>query len=127
MSLRTNLITYLGELIPTVTGLEDVNVIPSVRDVGELSKPVLIVKTNAFRKLPEAPRSKFIADFTLTLVSPHQDVNKAEDDLEARLELLLPHLFTWGMSWQSADQAQFSESRLCYDIQLTSIYQITEG
>lgn len=123
MSLRTDLTTYLQEICTATTGLQDVRVLPSVRDVGALSKPVLIVRTNSLQKLPQAPRLKFVGNFTLTLVSPHEDIDKAEDDLEARLEILLPTLFTYGMSWQSADQAAFTESQLCYDIAITSIYQ----
>ncbi len=123
MSLRADLIAYLGELIPTIEGLEDVRVIPSVRALDELSKPVLIVKTNGLRKLAQSPRSHMGGEFTLTLVSPHQDIDKAEDDLDARLELLLPGLFTFGLSWQSADQANYDDTRLCYDITVTSIYK----
>jgi hypothetical protein len=123
MSLRTDLTLYLQEICTATTGLEDVRVMPSVRDVGALSKPVLIVKTNALEKLPQAPRSHFQGSFTLTLVSPHQDIDLAEDDLEARLEVLLPALFTFGMNWESATQAAFTESLLCYDIAVTSIYK----
>ena len=85
MSLRTDLAAYLADVCEATTGLEDVRVMPSVRDVGALSKPALIVKTNALEKLPQAPRSQYVGSFTLTLVSPHQDIDKAEDDLEARL------------------------------------------
>jgi len=122
MSLRSDLIAYLEELLPTVPALADIRVIRSVRAVDELAKPVLIVKTDALSKLPQAPRLKFVGSFTLTLVSPKQDIDKAEDDLEARLEVLLPSLFTWGLSWTSADQAAYDDNRICYDIRVTSIY-----
>jgi hypothetical protein len=123
MSLRTDLVAYLQEICTATTGLEDVRVEASVRDVGALSKPLLVVKTNALEKLPQAPRSQYVGTFTLTLVSPHQDIDAAEDDLEARLELLLPTLFTYGLNWESATQAAFTESLLCYDIAVTSIYK----
>ena len=123
MSLRTDLAAYLQDVCQATTGLEDVRVVASVRDVGALSKPLLVVKTNALEKLPQAPRSQYVGSFTLTLVSPHQDIDAAEDDLEARLELLLPALFTFGLNWESATQAAFTESLLCYDIAVTSIYK----
>ena len=50
MSLRTDLAAYLQDVCTATTGLEDVRVIASVRDVGALSKPVLIVKTNTWLK-----------------------------------------------------------------------------
>jgi hypothetical protein len=121
MSARSALVEYLTTLVAATPELEDVRVIPTTRTLGELSKPVLIVKTNSLSKIPAAPRAGFIGSFTLTLVSPHQDLDLAEDDLEARLEVLLPALFTWGLLWESADQAQYDENRICYDIQTTSI------
>lgn len=97
MSLRSDLVAYLTELLPLTPGLEDVRVIPTVRAVDEISKPILIVKTDTRSPLPQAPRKSVQGEFTLTLVSPHIDVERAEDDLEARLELLEPSLTTWGM------------------------------
>lgn len=121
MSARTALIEYLTTLVAATPELEDVRVIPTIRYVGEISKPILIVKTNSFSKIAAAPRAGLLGSFTLTLVSPHQDLERAEDDLEARLEVLLPALFTWGLLWESADQAQYDENRICYDITTTSV------
>lgn len=124
MSLRADLVEYLTALVPTVEGLEKVDVIGSVRNVGEGSNvPMLIVKTNGLRKLPQAPRSHMTGNFTLTLVSPHVDIDRAEDQLDGLLELLLPSLFNWGMSWESADQVGWDDSRIAYDITINSIYK----
>jgi hypothetical protein len=121
MSARTALIEYLTTLVASEPALEDIRIIKSVRFVGEISTPILIVKTNSLSKIPAAPRSGFLGDFTLTLVSPHKDLDRAEDDLEGRLEVLLPSLFTWGLLWESADQAQYDADRICYDIHTTSV------
>lgn len=121
MSARTALVEYLTTLVASTPGLEDVRVIPTIRYVGEISKPILIVKTNSLAKIPAAPRAGFLGSFTLTLVSPHKDLDRAEDDLEGRLEVLLPSLFSWGLLWESADQAQYDEDRICYDISTTSV------
>jgi hypothetical protein len=121
MSARTALIEYLTGLLAAEPALEDVRIVKSPRFVGEISKPILIVKTNSLSKIPAAPRAGFLGSFTLTLVSPHKDLDKAEDDLEARLEVLLPKLFTWGLLWESADQAQYDEDRICYDITTQSV------
>ena len=121
MSARTALVEYLTTLVASKPELEDIRVIPTIRYVGEISQPILIVKTNSLSKIAAAPRSGLLGSFTLTLVSPHQDIDRAEDDLEARLEVLLPSLFTWGLLWETADQAQYDENRICYDIQTTSV------
>ena len=121
MSARTALVDHLTALCAVTPELADVRVIPSIRTVGEISKPILIVKTNSLRMIAEAPRSAPMGVFTVTLVSPHKDLDLAEDDLEARLEVLLPALFTSGLLWESADQAQYDENRICYDIAVTSI------
>jgi len=121
MSARTALVEYLTTLVASKPELEDIRVIPTIRYVGEISTPILIVKTNSLSKIAAAPRSGLLGSFTLTLVSPHQDIDRAEDDLEARLEVLLPSLFTWGLLWETADQAQYDENRICYDIQTTSV------
>jgi hypothetical protein len=121
MSARTALIEYLEVLVAGVPALEDIRIIKSIRFVGEIATPILVVKTNSLAKIPAAPRAGFLGSFTLTLVSPHKDLDKAEDDLEGRLEVLLPSLFTWGLLWESADQAQYDEDRICYDIHTTSV------
>ena len=126
MSLRSDLIAYLEALLPTVVGLEDVRIIPTVRAVDEIKSPILIVKTNTREPLPQAPRRSVLGDFTLTIVSPHTDIERAEDDLEARLELLEPSLTTWGMIWKSSTQVQYDEQRIAYDISITSIFTRTE-
>lgn len=123
MSVRTDLVERLRLIVAATPGLERVRVVPSVREVGELSAPVLIVKTNALTKLPASPRSHFNGNFTLTLVSEHKDIDRAEDDLEALLEVLLPTLFTYSMSWESADQVGYGGSNLAYDITANSIYK----
>lgn len=123
MSIRTDLVERLKLICSTTEGLESIRVIESVRNVGEgTNTPMLIVKTNGLRKLPQAPRASLTGEFGLTLVSPHVDIDKAEDQLEAILEVLLPTLFTFSMSWESADQVAWDDARIAYDITITSIY-----
>lgn len=123
MSLRTDLVAYLTEILAAAPGLEDVKVVGSVREVGELDRPVLIVKTNSYAKVPAAPIRNIVGEFTITLISAHRDIDRAENDLEDRLEVLTPLLFTHGMSWQAADQAAYDDQHLCFDIRITSIYR----
>lgn len=122
MSLRTDLVDYLTGLVTTIPELATLQVIPAPRAIAEITVPHLIVKTDQLTKNPAAPLSTFQGTFTLTLVSPHRDLTRAEDHLEALLEALLPALFTWGMSWQDATQVAYDQN-LAYDIRTTSIYK----
>lgn len=121
MSSRSSLIAYLEPLIAATPGLEKIKLVRTVRAVDALSQPTLIVKTDALRKLPAAPMKKILASFTLVLVSPHKDVEKAEDQLDDLLEILLPLLLTWGIVWDSATQTEFDSEHIAYDIAITSI------
>lgn len=127
MSLRTTMLDYLALVMGGTEGLENVRLVRSVRAVDELSTPILQVKTDSFEKLPEAPIRKRIGHFTATLVSPHQDVDKAEDQLDDLLEVLLPALFTFGLSYQDATQVSYGDQYLAYDIRIDTILTITEG
>ena len=120
MSARTVLAEYLQAVIDGNPELESIKLVPSVRDVGTLSKPTLIIKTDSYSKIPVAPRSRQ-GNFTLTLVSPHQNIDAAEDELDELLESLLPALFTSGLLWEDATQVGYGDSNLAYDIRITSI------
>jgi hypothetical protein len=117
--MRTGLAKYLVLLTQATEGLEDVRVVPSIRNLGEFNKPTIVVKTDTLTKLPAAPKSN-LGSFTVTLISPHDDMDRAEDQLDDLLELFLPQLFTWQLNWESASQASYND-KLCYDIVVTSI------
>lgn len=123
MSLRADLIEYLATLIEDDPALSKIHLVGSARSVDAPSRPNLIVKTNGFRKLPQAPQKNLTGEFTLTLVSKHTDIDLAEDELEALLELLLPKLFTWGLSWDTADQVGWTDSLIAYDVTVNSIFK----
>lgn len=125
MSVRTEVIAYLTTVLAATTGLESVKLVPSVRDVGTLSKPTLIVKTDSFVKIDVAPRSRQ-GNFTLTLVSPHVDIDEAEDELDELLELLIPALLTAGILWTDATQVGYGDTYLAYDIRISSILTESE-
>jgi hypothetical protein len=121
MSIRTDLCDYLAGILAATTGLTDIKLVRSVRELGEIAGPVLIVKTDSFEKLAAAPLQKRQGNFTATLISPHQDIDRAEDDLDDRLEILLPTLLTHAVLWVDATQVGYGERNLAYDIRLTSI------
>jgi hypothetical protein len=121
MSTRDSLIEYLEGIVAGTAGLEQVKIVKSVRATDRLSKPVLIVKTDSLEKLPAAPIGNMLGNFTLVLVSHLANVEKAEDQLDELLAILLPALFTNNIVWTSATQTQYDESHLAYDVAISTI------
>jgi hypothetical protein len=121
MSSRASFIAYIKPILASTEGLEKIKLIESVRATDQLSsRPLLIVKTDSFEKLVEAPR--FVqANFTLVLVSPHLDVDKAEDQLDEILGTLLPTLRDNNVMWERATQTAYDDQHISYDITIRSI------
>ena len=120
MSTRDTLIQYLETVLPATEGLEGIKLVKSIRANDVLSQPILVVKTVSFVKLAEAPIGNMMGEFLLTLVSPHNDIERAEDELDDLLELLLPALFNSHLVWTSATQVSL-EGHLAYDIAVSNI------
>jgi hypothetical protein len=120
MSTRDSLIAYLEPLLAATPGLEDIKLVKSIRSVDRLSQPTLIVKTVRLQKLPAAPIGNMLGEFLLVLVSNHVDVDRAEDQLDDLLEVLLPKLFNSNVVWTAADQTSFEE-HVSYDISVSNI------
>lgn len=120
MSIRTALGDYLDGVLAGTPGLDDIKLVRSVRELGTISVPTLVLKTDTFSPIVAAPR-KSQGTFTATLISPHQNIDRAEDDLDERLELLFPALLGAGLAWVDATQVGYGDSNLAYDIRITSI------
>lgn len=121
MSTRHSIIARLHDLIAATPALADVRIIPTIRATDRLSKPSLIVRTNTIEKLLEAPIKQVMGTFTLVLVSPHTDLEKAEDQLDDLLDALLPALFDSKIKWTLATQTQYDDEHLAYDITIQTI------
>lgn len=119
--MRTAIADYIRTLVAEYPALSGIKVVDSIRDLGQITAPTIVVKTDSYEKLAVAPLSKRQGNFTLTLISKHQDIDRAEDELDDLLELLLPALITSGVVWQSATQVGYGDSNLAYDITVTSI------
>lgn len=124
MSARTVVLDTLETIIANVPELADVRLVRAPREVGELgSTPIIVVKTGEYARTPEAPLRNVTWSGTATLVSPHRDVDKAEDDLEARLEVITPRLTTAALKWLNAELVNYDDQHLALDIHLTAIFQ----
>jgi hypothetical protein len=121
MSTRDSLITYLQTVLDDTEGLGRVQLVKTPRAVDKLSRPALVVKTDSLEKLPAAPIGNMLGNFLLTLVSNHLDMEKAEEQLDELLELLLPALFTHNIVWTRATQVGYDEQHIAYDIAIATI------
>jgi non-ribosomal peptide synthetase component F len=121
MSTRDSLITYLQTVLDDTEGLGRIQLVKTPRAVDKLSRPALVVKTDSLEKLPAAPIGNMLGNFLLTLVSNHLDMEKAEDQLDDLLELLLPALFTHNIVWTRATQVGYDEQHIAYDIAVATI------
>ena len=91
-------------------------IVPAQRNVDFGNKVTLLVKQRSYVRLAQAPASHLTIEFVLTLVSKHQDIDRAEDELDELLPDLLPLLETSKMRWESATKVEVDGNRLGYDI-----------
>lgn len=123
MSARTVVIQHLAAIVASEPDLADTTVVPAVRDVGDINRPYLIVKTGTYTPTPEAPLRNMTWEGTVTLVSPHKDQERAEDHLEELLEALTGRLRTAALAWSGAQLTNFDDQHLSLDITLRAIFQ----
>lgn len=129
MSARTRVLDALEELLADTPGLEDVEVIRSPRAVDYKQHPIAQARTQNYAPLPEAPLTKVIWTGTITLVSPHADTLRAEDQLEEMVEALLTASrsgrFRLGEATLVAygENSDGSPTNLALDVAVTSIFQ----
>lgn len=92
-------------------------VIPEQRSVDPQNRNVVIVKQQTLTKNPAAPNASRIIRFTLTLVSRYVDIEKAEDDLDITLPILLAAIDgIQNLRWEEAEKVAIDDTRLGYDV-----------
>jgi hypothetical protein len=111
---RQQLLTELVPLLPY--GWKVVTV---ERNVDALTKPFVMLKQQTIRKNATAPRGALTIGWTLTIVSPHQDITKAELQLDHSVASLLFAINqVGGLTWSTATKVTYEETRLGYDIDI---------
>jgi hypothetical protein len=93
--------------------------IPYQRNLDTLSTTVVMLKQNDFEALPAAPHSTLLVGFTVTIVTPLTDPEKAEDALDDDVVALLHAMDAAGFAWTKATKVLFDDAHLAYDIDLT--------
>lgn len=92
------------------------------------SQPFIVATTLTYAPLPEAPMSKVRWTGTLTIVSKHVDLIRAEDQLEALYEVIfqIPRSGRFNIGEASlkayAVNEDGSPAQLALEVQVTSIF-----
>lgn len=124
MSARTQALDALQTIIAGDVRLEDVRLVRAPRDVGEIATPILQVRTSTWEPTAVAPLRNLTWNGIATLVSPHLDIDRAEDQLEELFDALSDHLRTSNMLWTGATLTAYEDGQhLALDINLFTIYQ----
>lgn len=90
-------------------------IVPYSRNIDKFEVPIVMLKQESFERHPTAPRTHLV-NFTLTIVTPHSDTEKAEDDLDDNVTLLLHTFDALGLQWKTAQKVLFDDQHLAYDI-----------
>lgn len=113
-SVREWLEDELTPLLPTAW-----KIIPNQVGVETLSKVTVIISHLAIRKLADAP-SYMENDVTITILDPHTDQVRAENDLDDNvLELATALDSLSGLIFQSANKVFAAETYLGWDIKVS--------
>lgn len=130
MTARTMFLDALETIVAAETGLAGLRVIRSPRQVDDLGKtPIIQAKTDRYQRTPASPTRNLTWTGVATLVSPHRDVDKAEDHLEALFEALMVPLTSSRFVWGEAPLVAYGQNEdgspkyLALDISITAIFQ----
>jgi hypothetical protein len=125
MSARTIVIARLNEIVATTPALAELGVVvvEAARNLGELDRPKIVLKTGQYSPTPQAPTRNVTWTGTATLISPHRDQEESEQQLEDLLEAIAPKLLTAALRWTGADLTAYSDQLNALDITLEAIFQ----
>jgi hypothetical protein len=109
---RKKLAEELTEALPDTW-----RIIPEQRNVDPQNRTVVVVKQRTLVKNPAAPNASRLVGFTLTLISRYVDTEKAEDDLDVTLPVLLAAIDGIpNLRWDEAEKVAIDDTRLGYDV-----------
>lgn len=119
MTVRSDLAAALKPLLPRNVKIVDV---PRGLDGIETSRPVIMLYRETVEKAPNAQGSYFNT-FAVWIISPNVDPKRAEDQLDAMLDEVIPALdaIAW-LNWSKAERSTFGDNQApAYKIDLTII------
>ena len=115
MTIRDDLSTALKAVLPSAW-----KIIPYQRNLDALDSLTVILKQSTIQDAPDAPQGKYQVSYTVTIASPKQSVQNAEDDLDDAVFVLLDAIK--GIPWVKCTKAQkvvVDDQYLGYDLDCT--------
>lgn len=115
-TVRKQLETQLSDDWAAIPGLASVRVIATERELDPPRKPTALIRQKLVGRAPAAPQGVRRVELLLTLISPHEDLDRAGDELE---DLVLEVLDYLGGRIPHEDATAVAYgNRLAYDIPL---------
>lgn len=97
-------------------------IIPVQRIPDQITDVTVIIKHTRIERLKAAPLGKLENSLVVTIVTPHADIERAEDELDDAVIDLLGALDGHpGLGWSSAEKVSVDEVYLGWDINMTAI------
>lgn len=118
MSARSEFAEALEAAWADIPALAGVRVIATEREIDLPSTPTFIIRSKTIARSAEAPLSHRDIGLLGSLVSPHADLDKAQDQLDDLVDAVLDHLDTF-CRHGDATTAAWNDSRLAFDIPIT--------
>lgn len=94
-------------------------IIPYETNPDVQATTVVMLKQESIERNPAAPLGAHDIGFTVTIESPLDGLEKAEDELDDGVVLLLHKLDELHIAWKTAKKVLATSGRLAYDITLT--------
>lgn len=120
MSARSEFAAVLAEAWADIPALAGVRVIATERELDVIDRPTFVIRSRTIARAPQAPTSHRLVGVMGSLVSPHADLDKAQDQLDDLVDAVLDHLHTVPLTMPGeATSAGWTDSRLAFDIPIT--------
>lgn len=111
---------YLDEVFAPLLP-EEWKWIPYQRNLDALESVTVVWKQSTLSRLREAPIGTVLVEGTITILSPHQDVERAEEDLdEAVLDLVLAIDSLPALAWSGATKVSLNDTFFGYDLTVST-------
>lgn len=114
MSVRDQLVSLLTPQLPAGWRL-----VKYQRNLDTIDAVTVMFKQATIKNTPEAPRGTYTYGYVITLIDPATDPERAEVSLDDNVETLWKVLESSSSLHPTlATKAKFSDTNLCYDIDL---------
>lgn len=120
MSVRTEFEALLKADWAGIPDLAGVRVVATERDLDDIQDFTALIRARTLARFPEAPQNTRLVGLLLTLISPHLDMDRAQDDLDVRADAVFDYLGTRYRHGE-ATQTGWGDARLAYDIPVSII------